>query len=1166
MKKNMKRLNSKKINNILLGTVVLVIAFLVLVQLEQIEVREEKEIAQDLANDCANELEYQLRSMFNDTYIYNFSISQNGTDNLDFFAISQNIEEMYPNISFAAMAPDGVIKKVHPANKYWNLQNINLYKEEATKEAVELAVKNEKMAVSKVMQAGEDGEPVLIAMQPIYLHTSGANQNNSEDEKPWGFSLIGVKVSYMDDLLNSNLQGYSYQLELIEDGKSQGSVCGRYEDCIVSPVAAELRVADTTWRLSVSPKYVWFDFGYLMLRIIIILLISVIGWLMIRLLYRDMIRQSQMQSALEEEKERYQIAMESSSDTIFEYDIDEDVCTFFGSILNGKKTNGNRMKIENYEAKILTGEMFHYQDIEKAIQFFKGEKTEPFETRYRVKQEDGQVRYVWLSLKGSVIVEHGRPIKVIGTSRNIQARKEQEWKKLEESHRDRLTGLYTEECGRILIEQYLTAKPKQEECEFFLIGIDHFQQLNDIYGYMFADTILLEVAEMLRNIASNGDICIRLGGDEFILFQKNSNSLKAERTAKEIIKKVHSVYAGENEEITLSCSIGRASTAVFNSYDQMLKYAHLAFCYLKDNAKGKQANYINISDEIQEMIVQSEFSEREISEIIDTNPVHEDDIISFAFGILEKTKDLKSAIYVLMARIGKRYDLSEIRVIEADMDYLSFHMNYRWASNPEPGEVNKVSHFENPRLLQRAYEILEKNGDLELSVKFMERYKESLGGLLEGIENKSNLFCPMCEEGEYKGAIDFVAKEPNRAWTQEEKHVFKEVTKIISTHISRVNADIASKAKSEFLSRMSHEIRTPMNAIIGMTNIAMASITNQNKVEECLGKIDVSTKYLLSLINDILDMSRIESGKMTINSEKFNLEEVIEELDVLIRPQAKEKNIEFKLDTFYETPKVIGDELRLNQVLINLLGNALKFTPMGGSITLGIRQVIKERDFIAFAFYVRDTGIGISEENKERIFEAFEQEKMDTAHKYGGTGLGLAISNNLVHLMGGNLTAESEEGKGSTFSFTLTMPTYEEEVKEVSQKLDGVSLEGKRILVVEDNALNAEIAQTLLEMDGMIVSIAENGKEAVEIFENNEPHCFDCILMDIRMPVMNGIEATRCIRTSGKEDARSIPIIALSANAFDNDTRQSIESGMNGHVAKPIDIDMLRSTIQKVLQ
>ena len=1156
--KREKRLKREKIVNLFFYGIVFFLAFFIVIELEQIEISKKREEVQSAVDNCANEVSYQAKNIFNNTYVLDFSVRRNYGQTNDFYSIAQDIKEMYPGIAFVGLAPNGTIDKMYPFNFYGDLQGKELLDYKPTAKALKQATESRDIFISEPFKAGLQGKKVILGIQSIYI-------NRSNEKKLWGYAVIGIELDYLTEQINTGLKNYAMKITL-DSNENEKTIYKNKEDKLVDPVTAIMEMPGQKWKMAVSPENLWLNLVNLVLRVIIASIVGILVIILIRLIYRDILRQTELQAALEEEKERYQIAMESSSDTIFEYDIQQDTCTFFGSILNGKKTDGTRMQIENFESKILTGEMFHYQDIERAIQFFSGEKTEPFETRYRYKQEEGQVRYVWLSLKGSVILENGKPIKVIGTTRNIQARKEQEWKRLEERNRDKLTNLFTEEYGRMLIEQYLTAKPKEEECEFFLIGIDHFQQMNDLYGYMFADTILVEFSEMLRGIANAGDICIRLGGDEFILFQKNSNSLKAERTAREIIKRVGNVYAGENENVSLSCSIGRASTTVFHNYEQMLKYAHLAFSYLKDNAKGKQANYINISNEIEEMMVQSNYNERGISEIIDTNSVRDDDIISFAFGILEKTKDLKSAIYILLARIGKRYDLFEIRVVEADLDYLSFRTSYRWCSKSPVGKIEKVVHLQNNHLLKKAFAAFEKDGCMEVSPKLIARYDEKLSGIFQGIEKNSSLLCPMWEEGSYKGVMGFVAKEKSREWSSEEKHVFREITKIISTHISRVNADIASKAKSEFLSRMSHEIRTPMNAIIGMTNIAMSSLSNSEKVVDCLQKIDVSTKYLLSLINDILDMSRIESGKMTINNEKFRLNQLLQEIDVLIRPQAEEKKLHFSIESNYTTPLLIGDELRLSQVLINLLGNALKFTQQGGNITLSVNEVLNEKNVSAVFFQVKDTGIGISAENKIRIFEAFEQEKTDTANKYGGTGLGLAISSNLVHLMGGNLEVESEENKGSAFSFTLTFSTYSEEKTEVIEQNEEVSLEGKQILVVEDNELNAEIAQTLLEMDGCIVSIAYNGAEAVKLYEEKEEFFFDCILMDIRMPVMNGMEATRKIRTSGKADARSIPIIALSANAFDEDTQKSIECGMNGHVAKPINIDMLHEALYKVLK
>ena len=356
---------------------------------------------------------------------------------------------------------------------------------------------------------------------------------------------------------------------------------------------------------------------------------------------------------------------------------------------------------------------------------------------------------------------------------------------------------------------------------------------------------------------------------------------------------------------------------------------------------------------------------------------------------------------------------------------------------------------------------------------------------------------------------------------------------------------------------MSHEIRTPMNAIVGMTNIAKNVIGDDEKIKDCLQKIDTSTKYLLSLINDILDMSRIESGNMTVCRESFDLENLMEELFVLMRSQAENQHIHLVIEKLYTDTKLIGDELRLNQVLINIIGNALKFTPENGTITVSVEQILQEDEMAGKRFSVKDTGIGIKKENLIRIFHSFEQEEDSTAKKYGGTGLGLAISNSLVKLMGGKLEVKSEVGVGSEFYFTLIFPRdknstgiqsyYQHPSADKKHKFD---FSGKRILLVEDNALNAEIAQTILEMAGINVEVAGH---------------YNVILMDIRMPVMDGLEATKRIRISGKKDSRSVPIIAMTANAFDEDTKKSIDSGMNGHLSKPIDMEHLYQVLENIM-
>lgn len=396
--------------------------------------------------------------------------------------------------------------------------------------------------------------------------------------------------------------------------------------------------------------------------------------------------------------------------------------------------------------------------------------------------------------------------------------------------------------------------------------------------------------------------------------------------------------------------------------------------------------------------------------------------------------------------------------------------------------------------------------------------------------------------------------------------------KCIGTHIKSLKANAENRMKSDFLSRMSHEIRTPMNAIIGMTTIAERSLNDAYRVEDCLKKIDSSTKYLLSLINDVLDMSKIESGKMMLSPERMSIDNVLNGIETLLTPQAEAKNIKLKTIREYSNAWVLADELKLNQVIVNLVGNALKFTPENGKIIVRVEEILNEEEWVVYRFLVKDSGIGIESKNLSKIFRAFEQAENNTAGTYGGTGLGLAISYSLVKLMGGELKVSSTVGRGSDFYFTLSLQKADRHMNTVvsddpadEAAEDSFDFTGKRVLIVEDNELNAEIAQTMLEMSGFETEHAENGKVAVEMFEKSPLNFYDVILMDIRMPVMDGLEATGLIRALDREDADKVPIIAMTANAFDEDMKKSLGSGMNGHLSKPVDIHVLFEELGKVV-
>lgn len=394
-------------------------------------------------------------------------------------------------------------------------------------------------------------------------------------------------------------------------------------------------------------------------------------------------------------------------------------------------------------------------------------------------------------------------------------------------------------------------------------------------------------------------------------------------------------------------------------------------------------------------------------------------------------------------------------------------------------------------------------------------------------------------------------------------------------HVIAIKNDLAraeayNQAKSDFLSRMSHEIRTPMNAIVGLTTLIEMQQDLPEKARMNLEKIKYSSDYMLSLINDILDMSRIESSRMEIANELFSIKAMLDEIKDMMNTEAKRHQLQFELEAEVRDDVVIGDALRLRQVILNLLSNAFKFTQEGGKVRLCATQLPDSAKDAVYRFQVIDNGIGIDAKDQQRIFQSFEQAGTNSA-KSQGTGLGLTISSHIVQIMGGELKLESALGKGSNFYFTVALPKGQKELLPAKDKKDtgavhNKTFEGIRVLMAEDNDLNAEIATNLLELKGIEVLRACNGKEAVDMFRDSQTGSIRVILMDILMPEMNGLEAARAIRELPRPDAKAVPIIALTANAFEEDRREAKAAGMTEFVPKPIDVGYLYRVFEEVLQ
>jgi len=416
-----------------------------------------------------------------------------------------------------------------------------------------------------------------------------------------------------------------------------------------------------------------------------------------------------------------------------------------------------------------------------------------------------------------------------------------------------------------------------------------------------------------------------------------------------------------------------------------------------------------------------------------------------------------------------------------------------------------------------------------------------------------------------EGAVDYIMEDKSFRVVQ---FTFLDNTERELLRQAETKLEIATKssqAKSYFLSKMSHEIRTPLNGIVGMIDSAMLYRHDKEKLQDCLNKLKRSSLHLQQLVNEVLDLSKIESGKMEVNLGPVNLQQLLSDVIEEFSALAKEKGIGLTQTGKLHHGYVNTDKVKLHEILANLIGNALKFTDSSGVVLLNIEETVIAKQKSLFTFQVQDNGKGISQEDQERIFEAFDQGSHDHLYGNSGSGLGLTICKSLTAMLGGTLHVESKENAGAEFSFTLAMDILDEEQETDTPVKSSSCYQGYRVMVAEDNLINGEIAETFLRAFGFEVDLVQNGQEAFQTFAESPAGTYNIILMDIQMPVMNGYEAARQIRSCVNEDAKTIPILAMSANAFQEDVARSMDAGMNEHLSKPIDMETLFCAIGRFL-
>lgn len=739
--------------------------------------------------------------------------------------------------------------------------------------------------------------------------------------------------------------------------------------------------------------------------------------------------------------------------------------------------------------------------------------------------------------------------------------RERSGKRTEPVRLDPVTGLNSARTGLAIAVNLLTENSGQM---FFsaAVSIVNFYSLLQKYGQIFCDSVLEEAGVIIHRIIPEDYIIYRGGMDEFIVLMQTESRAEVKELMTLIIGEIEEIY-GSSNDLRIECAAGAHCFTAGEPFEMTIKKTQLAAATAR-KFREKYNGFVLLDEAEDDDLTSPDLFEKaplspEIQRSVRRHSALNSGIISFAFRIFEKTSDFNAAVNAFMFKAGRQLDMERILIFEMNKNHSTMKIIYQWRSREMAPIEGK--NFSLGKAMFDSVERRMRNSDFLASDReAYERYALPEKGRIRGTGAAYSF--PMYDNDKLVGCVIYEL----RAESLDNDTItgLNEITGIIAANYAKSKTSQESRAKSEFLSKMSHEIRTPMNAIIGMTKIALSSEGITPETAECLKKIDGASHYLLSLINDILDMSRIESGKMTTEETYIDLEKIIDNVDTMMRAQMEAKGLWFRCERDISQPHLLGDPLKLHQVLINILGNAVKFTEKGG-VSLSVSESrISPKGFVDVTFSIKDTGIGISEENLEKIFNSFEQADEKIVRQYGGTGLGLSISTSLVQLLGGKLQVRSTPGKGSEFFFTLPMKITIPPDMEKENSAPEIDFSAKRILVAEDDELNREIIETLLKREGIATELAEDGLEAVTMFGNSEIGYYDAVLMDIRMPVMDGTEAATRIRGLEREDAVSVPILAMTANAFDEDSKKTAESGMNGHLTKPVDMKKVMEALIRV--
>ena len=752
--------------------------------------------------------------------------------------------------------------------------------------------------------------------------------------------------------------------------------------------------------------------------------------------------QMQTENQLLEEKERYRIAVESSQDAFFTYKCKEKLL----EIVNSKGNDG--VWDCGKHPEFLDNDSIHPADKAKLVNAVKSSDG-VLDVDFRLQHANGE--FQWVNLSGSITFDENKErSRVVGCIHNVHQHKLLEQAQKRKQIYDSITSFYRLGSGLEVVETLCRDDP---EGVLVLLEIQQFSKIDERYGLIFGDIILEQFAGLLakrfQEDGLNGGIYIRAGADQMLVWLPVCTTGPIVRSVQGLEKEFGALTDEKHLSLSLKCGI--AVTGSRNSLSEALEQTKTALTAAR-HGKQEIMFYEELSTVEKACAVDVAFAE-----VASLERLKEMTLSSIALNLFDRDGDTSVVLDILALKLQEKYHLTDIVITHFNGEYMVNNLLYCWKTWEKKDGWDGMVHCS-----EKQYQHFVETQEMQQLLTSGESiWKEPL--IQPFASGRNDIVFHMTDNGQYSGSIVFRDIDQDVLEKKEECKCLEEISAIIQNRLNLERHDLSAKAKSDFLARMSHEIRTPMNGIIGMTEIALKDGQTEERRIDCLRKIEYSSEYLLGLINDILDMSKIESGKMRLIEEKCNLMEMIQGLRPLLEAKLNENNIQYIADIQLKNHWFMADSLRLNQVLVNLLGNALKYSRPDGHVWLTGRETEEEKGFSNLYFQVRDDGIGIAPEKQQLIFRQFEQADNSENARKQGTGLGLAISRRIVRMMDSDIKLESEPGKGSSFSFNVKLQPVSGEKTTVTSQPEEISFPGKRILVVEDNELNMEIICKILE-------------------------------------------------------------------------------------------------------